>query len=186
MVSVISLWLPILVAAVLVFVASAVWHMLLPYHNSDFRSVPSEDDVMGALRRFNIPPGDYVMPRPTTAGQMRDPEFLARRERGPVALFTVLPPGPPTMGKQLAMWFVYCVVASVFAGYVAGIGHGPGTDPTTIFRVAGTVAFATYSLGLWQDSIWYGKAWRTTLTSTFDGVSYALLTGGAFAWMWPR
>ena len=62
MVSTMSLWLPILLSAVIVFVVSSIIHMLLPYHRSDFGKVPSEDEVMDALRKFNIPPGDYVIP----------------------------------------------------------------------------------------------------------------------------
>ena len=62
MVPVLTLWAPILASAVLVFLASAVLHMVLPYHRSDFRKVPSEDEVMDALRRFAIPPGNYMMP----------------------------------------------------------------------------------------------------------------------------
>ena len=36
MVSILALWLPILVAAVIVFVASSILHMVLPYHRSDY------------------------------------------------------------------------------------------------------------------------------------------------------
>src|SRR5262249_36946718 len=57
-----ALWLPILVAAVIVFVLSAIVHMMLPYHKSDFSKLPSEDAAMDALRPFNIPPGDYMVP----------------------------------------------------------------------------------------------------------------------------
>ena len=62
MVSIPSLWLPILLAAVLVFVASSIIHMALKYHSTDFKKLPDEDGVMDALRPFAIPPGDYVVP----------------------------------------------------------------------------------------------------------------------------
>jgi hypothetical protein len=90
------------------------------------------------------------------------------------------------MGKQLASWFLYSILVGVFAGYVAGIVLGPGAPYLTVFRTTGTVAFAGYALGLWQNSIWYGKAWSITLKSTFDGLVYALLTAGAFGWLWPE
>lgn len=57
-----SLLMPILLSAVIVFVASSILHMVLPFHRSDFRKLPSEDGAMEALRRFNIPPGDYMVP----------------------------------------------------------------------------------------------------------------------------
>ena len=66
MVSLTQLWLPIGLAAVLVFVASSIMHMVLPYHKGDFAAVPREDDVMRALRSFSIPPGDYMLPRPSS------------------------------------------------------------------------------------------------------------------------
>lgn len=185
MVPLTSLWLPILVSAVLVFVVSSIIHMVLPYHRSDYRPVPAEDDVMEALRRFRIPPGDYLVPCPRSAADMRNPEFVARREKGPVLMMTVWPAGPPSMGAQLGMWFVYSLIVGLFAGYVASIGLGPGAPYLVVFRYTGTVAFVGYALALWQNSIWYRRAWSITLKSTFDGLVYGLLTAGAFGWLWP-
>lgn len=50
----------------------------------------------------------------------------------------------------------------------------------------GTVAFAGYSLAIWQMSIWYSRAWSLTLKATMDGLIDALLTAGVFGWLWPR
>jgi hypothetical protein len=179
------LWLPILVSAVLVFVASSVIHMALKYHSSDFAPVPNEDDVMEALRRFNLRPGDYLMPRPGSAAAMNTPEYKAKREKGPVMVMTVLPSGMTGMGKQLGLWFVYSAVVALFAGYVAGIAYGPGTAYMPVFRMVGTVAFAGFALGQLPQAIWYGKSWSATFKGVFDGLVYALLTGGAFGWLWP-
>jgi Flp pilus assembly protein TadB len=185
MVQLTALWLPILLSAVLVFIASSVIHMLLGYHRSkDWRKVPSEDDVMEALRRFKIPPGDYLIPSPETRAQMNTPEFKAKRDKGPILMMTVLP-NAGGMGRNLVLWFLYTIVVGVFAGYVAGIVLAPGTPYLMVFRVTATVAFAGYALALWQHSIWYGRSWAATVTSTVDGLIYALLTGGAFGWLWP-
>jgi hypothetical protein len=35
-------------------------------------------------------------------------------------------------------------------------------------------------------SIWWHRAWLTTIKATVDGVIYALLTAGVFVWLWPR
>ena len=48
------------------------------------------------------------------------------------------------------------------------------------------VLVALYALALWQNSIWYRRAWSTTIKSTFDGLVYALVTAGTFGWLWPR
>lgn len=50
MVPLAALWLPILLSAVIVFVASSIMHMLLPYHRSDYHRLPDEDKVVAGLR----------------------------------------------------------------------------------------------------------------------------------------
>jgi hypothetical protein len=185
MVSIVSLWLPILLSAVVVFVLSSVIHMVLGYHNTDFGKVPSEDQVMDALRPFNIPPGDYAIPRAGSQKEMGTPEFTEKLNKGPVAFLGVMPNGPPAMGKSLAQWFVYCVVVGVFAAYVTSRAVAPGADYLQVFRFAGCTAFIAYAAALWQNSIWYRRAWSTTIKSTIDGLIYALFTAGVFGWLWP-
>jgi hypothetical protein len=184
MISLVSLWLPVLLAAVLAFVASAVMHMVLKYHQNDFAAVPRENEVAAALRPFAIPPGDYHIPRGGPA-DMKTPEFQEKLRRGPVVMLTVFPNGPFAMGKMLVQWFLFCVVVSIVAGYVAGRTVPAGTEYLHVFRVTGTVAFAGYGLALVQDSIWYGRRWGSTVKSLVDSLIYALLTAGSFGWLWP-
>jgi len=186
MVPVMSLWLPIVLSAVIVFVVSSFIHMVLPYHKGDLRKVPKEDEVLEALRKFNIPPGDYGMPQPGSMAAMKDPEFVKKMKVGPVVFMTVAPGGQPSMGTSLTLWFVYLVVVSIFAAYIAGRALGPGAQYLQVFRFAGCTAFAAYSLALLQHSIWYKRSWSTTLKSMFDGLVYACLTAGTFGWLWPR
>ena len=185
MVSLASLWLPILVAAVLVFIASSLIHMVLGYHAGDYGKLAEEDKVMDALRPFNLPPGDYVTPRPASPASMRDPEFLAKRKRGPVFMMTVWPAGDVQMGGQLAQWFVYSLVVGLFAGYVATLALPAGAPYMEVFQVTSTVTFVGYALALWQMTIWYRRKLGTTLRSNVDALIYALLTGGVFGWLWP-
>src|SRR5438132_10148478 len=63
MVSLLSLWLPILVSAVIVFLASSVIHMAPLWHKNDFPKAPREAELLAALRPLAIPPGDYFIPR---------------------------------------------------------------------------------------------------------------------------
>ena len=55
----------------------------------------------------------------------------------------------------------------------------------TVFRVTSTVAFAGFALAIWQNWIWYSRSLGYTIRTTIDGLIYALLTGGAFGWLWP-
>ena len=185
MVSILALWLPILAAGVIVFIASSILHMALPYHRTDYGRIQNEDDVMAAMRKAGVQPGDYMMPHCTSHNDLKNPAILEKFKKGPVAAMTVMPSGTPTMSGQLVQWFFYCVLVSILAAYIAGRALQPGAHYLSVFRFAGATAFFTYSIGLWQDSIWYQKKWSTTLKNTFDGLIYGLLTGGTFGWLWP-
>ena len=184
MVSLAALWLPVLGSAVIVFIASSIIHMALGYHSSDWNKLEREDGLLDAVRPLGLPPGDYAAPMPKSMGEMNSPEFKAKVEKGPRILLTVLGPSN-SMLKSLVFWFIYSIVVSVFAAYVAGSALGAGAPYLEVFRLTSTVAFAGYALALWQAWIWYSRSLAYTLWSTFDGLVYALLTGGVFGWLWP-
>jgi hypothetical protein len=185
MVPVMSLWLPILLSAVLVFIVSSIVHMVLPHHRTDYAPLPDEDGVRAALRPFAVPPGDYAVPYAASPKEMGAPAFVARMEEGPVALLTVRPSGPPRMGANLLQWFVYTLIVGVLAAYVTSRAIGAGGEYLDVFRFAGTTAFAAYAMALPSSSIWFGRKWSTTLKMMADGLVYALLTAGVFGWLWP-
>jgi len=181
-----TLWLPVLLSSVTVFIVSSIIHMVMPWHKKDFAKVANEDKVMDALRPFNIPPGEYMVPRPSGGKEMRSPEFIDKMKKGPVMMLTVWPSGPPKMGMNLVLWFVYTIVVGIFVAYVAGHSAAFGAIYMYVFRIAGATAFLGYTAALWQQSIWYRRSWLTTFKMTIDGLIYALLTAGYFAWLWPR
>jgi hypothetical protein len=186
MVALSALLAPIVLSAVLVFIMSSLVHMVLPWHKSDYPKMANEDQVMDAMRPLAIPPGDYMVPRASSMQDMKSPEYLARMSKGPVVLMTVMPNGPATMGGQLVQWFVYSLVVSVFAGYVAGHALAPGASYLHVFRFAGATAFCCYAMAYWPMSIWYKRAWSLTIKATFDGFLFGCLTAGAFGWLWPK
>jgi len=179
------LWLPILVSAIFVFAASSLIHMASPWHKTDYPKLGNEQQVLDVLRPLAIPPGDYFVPRPSSREEMRSPAFLEKTRQGPVMVFTVMPAGI-SMWRNLTLWFIYCATVSVFAAYIAGRALPPATPYLQVFRFAGATAFIGYSAALWQMSIWYRRAWTTTIKATVDGLIYALLTAGVFGWLWPR
>ncbi|MBK7142515.1 MAG: hypothetical protein IPH75_10580 [bacterium] len=181
-----SLWLPILLSAVAVFVVSSIIHMVLNYHKSDFKKLPNEDGIMEALRKFSIPPGDYHMPYCSSSKDMKDPAFTEKLNKGPVGLMTILPSGQFSMGKSLVLWFVFCLIVSLFAAYIGDRAVGPGGNYLQVFRFVGCSAFMGYAFAQMQNSIWYGRRWGTTLLVMFDGLIFALVTAGIFGWLWPK
>lgn len=181
-----SLWLPVLVSTVIVFLASWIIHMLPLWHKNDFPAMPQEDAVMNALRPFNIPPGDYMVPRCNGAADMKSPEFAEKMKRGPVVFMTVMPSGQMQMGRSLFMWFIFCAVVGVFSAYVASRAHGPDAHYLRVFQLVGATAFVGYALATWQEHIWFKRGFGHTVKRTFDGLIYGCLTAGTFGWLWPR
>ena len=186
MVGIITLWLPILLSAVIVFIVSSIIHMASPWHKNDYPRVPNEDQLRTALRPLAIPPGDYMIPRPASREDLRSPEFAEKVRQGPNMIVTFLPNGPWSMKRNLTLWFLYTLVVSTLAAYVAGRALPPGSPYLAVFRFVGVTAFIGYSVALWQMSIWYRRSWSITTKATVDGLIYALLTAGTFGWLWPR
>lgn len=184
--SIVSHWLPILVSAVVVFIVSFIIHTVLGYRKNDIARLPKEDDVMAALRPFQIPPGDYGFPRPNSMKEMKNPEFAEKMKAGPVGFLTVVPSGPPSMGSSLVLWFIYSVVVGIFAAYVTGHALPPGASFRGVFRFVGCTAFLGYGLALVQNSIWRMRRWGATILSLVDAVIYGALTACVFGWLWPR
>jgi hypothetical protein len=183
-----SLWLPILAASVGVFVVSFITHTLLPYHRTDVRKLPGdkEDVVLDALRRIDVAPGDYAAPHAGGPSGMRDPAFIAKATKGPLAFMTLAPGSAPSMGPYLGLWFAYCLVISGISAYVVWRVLGPGASFSALFKLGCTVAFLSYGMALPQLSIWYRRSWATTIKSLFDSVLYGLATGAAFAYLWAK
>ncbi len=186
MVALAQLWLPILLSAVLVFIASSLVHMVIKWHNSDYGRLPNEDEVRAVFQKGNAAPGQYVVPWCMDMKEMGNPEVLKKYTDGPVGVFYLLKPGAPTMGPMLIRWFVFILVVSFFVAYLASRTLPVGTEYLKVFQVTGAAGFIAYSLGAIPSSIWMGKPWRVTWKEMADGLLYGMVMGGAFGWLWPR
>lgn len=180
-----SLWLPVTLSAVVVFVLSSVIHMVLKYHRADFKPLPNDEAARAGLGGGSLAPGVYVTPHCPDMKQMAEPAVQAKYQKGPVAVITILPNGMPAMPKLLGLWFGFCLFTSFTAGYVARMTLAPGWDGGEVMRLTGTVAFASYGIGRIVDSIWHGQPWSNTFRALFDGLVYAVATGLTFRLLWP-
>ncbi len=180
-----NLWLPILLSAVIVFVASSLMHMLLKYHQSDYRQLPNEENVRATLRAANLARGLYVFPY-CTHKDMKSPALMEKYKQGPVGFLTIVPNGPPNLPKFLIQWFVFCLLVGFFVAYLAAHTLTPGAEHMAVFQVVGTAAFLAYGLGNLSNGIWKGQTWSATIKEAIDGLVYGLLTAATFAWLWPR
>lgn len=185
MIGLMQLWLPILLSAAGVFVASSILHMLLKFwHTPDYKGLPNEDEVAAAIRRGNPAPGMYTLPH-CTMENMGTPEMQEKMKQGPVGFMILRAPGLPNMGVFLSMWFVFCLVVSLFAAYVAANTLASGTDFATVFRVVGAASFMAYGFSSLPAGIWWGQPWSAVFKDVVDGLIYALITAALFAWLWP-
>ncbi len=178
-----SLWLPILLSSVLVWIASALVWTVMPHHKSDWKPVSDEAAARSALK--NHPPGQYSIPYAATQAAMKDPDFVRKTEEGPNAYVTVVPSGQIAMGGKMAGSFVYNLAVGVVVAYLASRTVSAGAEYLTVFRVTGTTAWLAYSFAIIPDAIWFGRPWSTTTKTMLDGLAYALLTAGTFGWLWP-
>lgn len=182
-VSLASLWIPILVSAVFVFIASNILWMALPFwHRKDYKKLPDEKPVLAALS--GAASGQYVVPGMDWSTST--PEERAAIQKGPMALLLVRNPNAFSLGKALTSYFLYTVVISSLVAYITAVMVPSGTHYLRVFRVAGTAGTIAYSFRGVPDSIWYGKPWPVTIKEIIDGVIFGLLIAGTFGWLWPR
>jgi hypothetical protein len=186
MTSMFSIWLPVLVSAVIVFILSSIFHMVLPWHKNDYPHLATQDAVMDALRPLAIPPGEYMIPKPEKMSDLRSPEFAEKANRGPVLMLHMLPNGIRGMGVPLAQYFVYLVVVAAISGHIAQRVLPTDAPDYDICHTVGLAAFMGYALALWQGVIWYRRSVWTAVKMTIDGIVYAFATACVFAWLWPR
>ncbi|MCA8976379.1 MAG: hypothetical protein KDC98_16790 [Planctomycetes bacterium] len=180
-----ALWLPILLSAVFVFVASSVIHMALPIHKGDFKKLPDEDKLGAAVRAAGVEPGSYMFPCAGSMQEMSSPEMIAKLELGPVGTMIVRRPGGFGLGRSLLLWFVFSLIVGAVSGYLAGIGHGPGAGGMTVFRVTGAAAMLGYCTSSLNEWMWKGLGTAVMVKFVVDGVIYGLVTAATFAWLWP-
>jgi hypothetical protein len=184
MVALSHLWLPIIASAVAVFVVSALLHMLLTYHNSDYRQVPNEDEVRAAINKGGLTAGQYILPYAVGMGA-KDPLIQQKMKEGPTGFLMLRKPSGPEMGPALGQWFVLTLVLAFLIAYVAALAIAPGADHMTVFRVVSVIAFLAYSGTQAQEAIWRAVPWVAVIKTIFDGLVFALVTAGVFALMWP-
>ena len=180
-----ALWLPIVLSAVTVFVASSIIHMVFKYHNSEYQQLPDEGAILDAMRNAKVGPGFYSFPYAGSMKEMGTPEMTEKYQQGPVGTANIKESGPPAMGKHLAQWFAFTLLVGLFAAYIASRTLEPGTHYLQVFRVVGCTSFMAYAFAHLSDAVWNMKPWGMAFKHVFDGLVYGLLTAGVFGWLWP-
>jgi hypothetical protein len=185
MVTIASLWLAILVSAVVVMIASLVVWAVLPYHKSDYKALPDEKAVREALSGQSLAPGQYDMPHLSSREEIQRPEVRQRFEAEPTGFMTIIPRGIPSVGKGMSYSLLYYLAVSVVVAYLASRTVPADAGNLGVFRVTGTVAWLAYGAGGVPDAIWFGRPWKVVGKQLLDALIYGFITAGVFGWFWP-
>ncbi len=178
------LWLPIVLSAAAVWVASAVVWMAMPHHKKDWTALPDEAAFYRAFEALKLPPGNYGFPDCKDKAKRNDPEVKRRWEAGEMGLVSVW--GKMSMGRNMIVTFLIYVVVSFLVAYLGAAVVKPGTDFASAFKVLGTAGVLAYAFGAAPHSVWMGAYPRAILMCIIDGIVYGLITGAIFAAMWPK
>lgn len=182
---ILQLWLPIVVTAVLIFIASSLIHMVFKWHNAEYLKLSNEDEVRAVIRAGSPGPGQYVVPH---CGDMKDMQGEAMQKKfieGPVAMLTLRKNGPPSMGSSLSLWFLFTLVVAAIAGCVAAQTFGIAGSAHRGAHLVGILSFLTYAGGSIQLGIWMGKPWSSVSKDVLDALIYATISALTFMWLWP-
>lgn len=180
-----SLWLPIVVTAVAVFIISSLVHMVFKYHASDYGTVPNEDAIRAAVNTNPPAPGRYVIPHCKDMKDMTTPEMMNKYQQGPVMHFTILPNGTPNMGKYLGMWFLWTLVIATVVAWLTAKVYGLAVPALGAAKLAAVLTFIAHGFGTVTESIWMGRPWGSSAKYLLDAALYAAGTFGVFLWLWP-
>jgi hypothetical protein len=181
-----ELWLAILLAGLLCWVASALIHMLVKYHNADYKELSNEEAVSSALADKSPVPALYTLPYCSDMQAMSEEPMQKNFNNGPVAMITIMPNGMPSMGKLLLQQILFFIFGALLIGYLATISIKANTEFIMVFRQVFIASFLTYGWAQIPYSIWMGQPWSNCVRYMIDALIYAAVTAGTFAFLWPN
>lgn len=199
-----NLWLPILLSGVGVWIASALAWMAIGHHKKDRDPIPAgrEQELMDAITRLNITPGNYGFPdfcqHDNLPRKERMEKLKALYDRRPYGMLRVW--GEMNMGVNMLLTFLYNLFTSAVIAYLgwATLPHGAmhydaaknvsaTYFPTAnVFQVIGTAGILAYCFASFPGDVWFQKKKRAMLMDALDGIIYGLITAAIFAYFWPR
>lgn len=186
MISIMSLWAPILLSSVLVFVAAGLLWTALPVHRLDWRPIPGQERLFEAIRAIGLGRGQYAFPHMLTPEGAKNPDVMKQMEEGPVGFLVLKEPGPPNMTKQLGLYLVFVLVVTYMIAYLVSVSMPRGAPFVDVMRAVTTATVLAHGAAEVPGAIWFGRTWKSVLKSVLiDALIYGLITGAVFGWLWP-
>ena len=84
-----TLWLPIVLSGIGLFVASFLAWMVLPHHKGDWVKLPDESAFENAVGGLNLPPGNYTFPYCSGSADLKSEAFQRRMAEGPSGILAL-------------------------------------------------------------------------------------------------
>ena len=184
-----QLWLPIVLSAVILFIASSVIWMFAPHHKTEWKEPPQVDALRTFLRQSGITAGAFVFPHMTAADRAdkaKAAEKMKQAEEGPAGVLFLRAPGPMGMGRMMVQQFVFFLVVAALIALLDVHMMDRGTVYLAVFKRDAIIAFLTFGLGTAPESIWFARPWKSFWLQAIDAAIYAGLLAGTFGWLWPR
>jgi hypothetical protein len=181
-----SLWLPIVLSTVVVYVISCLVHMLFKWHAGDYAGLPNEDAVRDVLRAGNPAQGKkYVVPYCSDMKEMGTEAMKKKYQEGPNAILVFGPKGVPNMAKPLGLWFLWALAVAVISAFFVAryIPFAPGRALSAA-KLAGAITFIAHGFGTIQETIWMYRSWKSSATYLLDAALYGLGTAAVFYFFW--
>lgn len=181
----IDLWLPILVSAVAVWVASALAWTALGHHKKDMQELTpqAEEELKQVLSRHGVTPGVYGYPNFNSFKGKSKEEVAAMMTR-PMGILRVW--RGMGMAGPMVFGFVWSLIIGVLIAYIGHPVLPKGTEFAKVMQVLGTAGVLAYAFGGVVNDVWFQESKRAMVLCFIDGVVYGLITGAIFAWLWPK
>jgi hypothetical protein len=182
-----DLLLPILVSGAACLVISVLTWGVLPFHAREHLRLPTEPELLEALRRDMPKPGIYSFPYRGLHGANNERhDVAANLLRGPVGYIVIGKSGPRKIAGSLVQHFVFLLVVATLTAYIATIsGLKDGAPFDKVFRIVALVSSMTLVLGTVPLSIWFSRPWKSFALQLIEGVACGAITGAVFGWLWP-
>jgi hypothetical protein len=176
-----------ILAGVVVFVFSAMNHMVLPTGHMGLKTLPAEEPVLAALRSGIREPGLYIFPGIDMSRNPTEEETKAWTEKyvqGPTGLLVYSPGGEqPMMPRQLSSELLTNILAGCIAAWVVSLTAAPFGRRVLLVTLLGVFAWLSITVSY---GIWYRFPHAYVLGEAFDQIGGWLLGGLAIAWMYRR
>lgn len=178
-----QLWLPILVTSVAVFFCSFLVWAILPHHKDDWSKLPNEDGIRDFLKGQSLPTGVYIFPK-MEGKECHSPEGKAKWKAAPAGELRIWK--DVSMGSNMLGTFIVFLIASVLIAYITWhVRDKMVGDFADRFQLAGSLGILAYCFSFIPNMIWFQAGKRAMVNCIVDGVLYGVVTGAAFAWLWP-